>query len=177
MPVFVGETLILIDVSGSMAVPLSDKSRANRWEYAALFGLAVARRYDIAFPYAYSDQAWAVPPADSLFEGIKAVSRFPNGGTHTWGTVRETYSRHLPDRIIVLTDEQAHDSATDVACPIYTINLAGYRAAHIASGPRSFTVGGLTDAGFALVSAIEQGMNATWPWLAQAEPAAELLEA
>jgi hypothetical protein len=92
---------------------------------------------------------------------IPAAPRCTND---TWGAVRETYGRHLPDRIIILTDEQAHDSATDIGCPIYTFNLAGYNAAHIASGPRSFTVGGLNDAGFVLISAIEQGMNATWPW-------------
>jgi hypothetical protein len=48
--------------------------------------------------------------------------------------------------------------------PVYTWSLGGYAAGHGPSGPNRHTFGGLSDASFAMISLIEQGVEARWPW-------------
>ena len=50
--------------------------------------------------------------------------------------------------------------------PVYTWNITGYKVGANASGTGTrHTVGGLTDHAFRLVSLMEAGRNADWPWL------------
>ena len=160
-----GHTLVMIDVSGSMAAPLSDRSRAGRWEYAALFGAAVARRSARADVLAYNTQHVRLPPYESLMDAVRATRPLVGGGTHTWTMAEQLFKEIGPDRLVILTDEQTADRDTGViTCPVYTFNLAGYRAAQSHSVGNRFTVGGLTDAGFRMISLLEAGTEADWPW-------------
>ena len=48
---------------------------------------------------------------------------------------------------------------------MYTWNLAGYQAGHAPSGGRNrHAFGGLTDAAFRMIPALEAGASARWPW-------------
>ena len=50
--------------------------------------------------------------------------------------------------------------------PIFTFNLAGYRAGHMPSGgDNRYTFGGLTDQGFLAIELLERGVNAAWPFI------------
>jgi hypothetical protein len=89
------------------------------------------------------------------------------GGTDTWGTVSRTFKGH--DRIIIVTDEQSHDSYADrygipESTAIYTWNVAGYAASHAPSGKNRWTFGGLSDKGFEQLKIIEAGAVGRWPW-------------
>ena len=182
VPSLPGRTLVLVDLSGSMWSSLSDRSELQRWEAAALFGFALGLRAQAADVYVYGTGRRRVdlPKAASLLPTIKGL---PNmGGTDTFGTLAASYTGH--DRTVILTDEQADTPGFSTAYgygyantadpetvlrgvrgPIYTFNLAGYKAAHLASGTDRITVGGLTDAGFRLIDLLErQRGTADWPF-------------
>ncbi len=65
---------------------------------------------------------------------------------------------------MILTDEQASGAPRDLPnVPIYTFNLAGYSAGHLADGANRVTFGGLSDACFRLIPVME-GRAAGWPF-------------
>lgn len=74
--------------------------------------------------------------------------------------------------MLIVTDDQASYSGfgdptrqVPERVPVYTWNLAGYRAGHGPSGTRyRHTFGGLSDAAFRLVPLLEAGRDADWPW-------------
>ena len=85
---------------------------------------------------------------------------------------RADLTRH--DRVLIVTDEQyTHHHQGDPTeqipadVPVYTWNLAGYRAGHGPSGTGNrHTFGGLSDAAFRMVPLIEASRDADWPWVA-----------
>ncbi|MFJ3977079.1 TROVE domain-containing protein [Streptomyces sp. NPDC090021] len=172
VPALPGRTLVLVDRSGSMWSPLSDRSRLNRADAAAVFGAALALRAERADLVQFGTTSEAVPHArgESV---LKVLERFGHlGGTCTAQAVKKHYRDH--DRVLIVTDEQAapYGRTGDPAelvpseVPVYTWNLAGYRVGHAPSGTaHRHTFGGLTDAAFRMVSLIEAGRNADWPWL------------
>ncbi|MEU2262317.1 TROVE domain-containing protein [Streptomyces sp. NPDC019645] len=172
VPALPGRTLILVDRSGSMWSRLSDRSELNRADAAAIFGTALAMRAADADLVEFGTTSRPVKyrRGESV---LKVLGRFGDlGGTDTSGAVRRHYRKH--DRVLVVTDEQAMysrhgDPAAQVPdrVPVYTWNLAGYRAAHGPSGTGNrHTFGGLTDAAFRMVPLLEAGRDADWPWVA-----------
>ena len=75
---------------------------------------------------------------------------------------------HAHDRVVIVTDEQAFASPVDagrIPVPIYTFNVAGYRAGHLPAGQHGrYTFGGLTDAAFAMLPALEGLRDGGWPF-------------
>ncbi|MFF9346247.1 TROVE domain-containing protein [Streptomyces sp. NPDC014734] len=168
VPALSGRTLVLVDRSGSMWSPLSDRSQLDRADAAAIFGTALALRADRADLVQFGTGS---APVD-LRRGesvLKVLERFGNlGGTNTAEAVRRHYRKH--DRVLIVTDEQA-SYATDATAavpstvPVYTWNLAGYRFGHAPSGTGNrHTFGGLSDAAFRMVPLLEAGRDADWPW-------------
>ncbi|WP_039800799.1 TROVE domain-containing protein [Nocardia araoensis] len=183
VPALPGRTLVLVDTSGSMRAGFAKDGSLARWDAAALFGLALARRCAHADVVSYSSPGgtWKgrARPASLVFpqrraEPVLAAVRrwheegyFIGWGTDTAGAVREHYAGH--DRVVILTDEQAHDgdvgSALPGRVPLYTWNLAGYRYGHAPSGtPHRHAFGGLTDAAFRMIPLLEAGRDADWPF-------------
>lgn len=194
VPHFPGRTLVLIDVSGSMADHQLAGGRGTgvspqRWETAALFGLAVAQRSDAAdvFTFDWSPKALPFGKADSLLRTVEQVGKRVGGGTNTLGSLVQAYKGH--DRVVILTDEQTgargqgimHESwlrqygATGATweqaaavvghrVPVFTFNLAGYKVGHTPVDGNWVTLGGLTDASFRVIS---MGGSES-PWLAAA---------
>ncbi|MFI9624090.1 TROVE domain-containing protein [Streptomyces sp. NPDC052042] len=170
VPGLPGRTLILVDRSGSMWSPLSDRSRLNRADAAAIFGTALALRAEQADLVQFGTGSARVRfrRAESV---LKVLQRFGDlGGTNTAEAVRRHYREH--DRVLIVTDEQESfsyraDATTAVppTVPVYTWNLAGYRSGHAPSGAANrHTFGGLSDAAFRMVSLLEAGRDAHWPW-------------
>lgn len=186
VPALPGSTLILIDTSSSMDHPLSERSSLRRWDAAVVFGLALASRAAAADVVSFSSSAryWGEPDnprtlafprraGESLLRSVERWSRegyFLGGGTNTAGALLRHYnSGH--SRVIILTDEQAEANAFEVGAqvppgvPLYTFNVAGYRAGHAPAGtPWRHTFGGLTDAHFAVIPHLEAGRTGRWPW-------------
>lgn len=140
MPALSGRTLVLVDRSGSMFYSrLSDRSELNRADAAAIFGTALALRAEDAdlVEFGTSSSRVKFRRGESV---LKVLERFGDlGGTDTTEAVRKHYKRH--DRVLIVTDEQATyshygDPTEQVPAhvPVYTWNLAGYRAGHGASG-------------------------------------------
>ncbi|GGK02705.1 RNA-binding protein [Streptomyces camponoticapitis] len=170
VPALPGRTLILVDRSGSMWSPMSDRSQLNRADAAAIFGTAVAMRAAGADLVEFGSTSGKVRYRDGE-SVLKVLGRFGSlGGTDTSQAVRSHYRGH--DRVLIVTDEQAAyshygDPAGQVPerVPVYTWNLAGHRAGHGPSGTRNrHTFGGLSDAAFRMVPLLEAGRDADWPW-------------
>jgi hypothetical protein len=172
VPQLPGRTLILVDVSGSMASPAGGRlSDMNRYDVAAVFGAALAMRTDPTLVWFSNSSARVpVPAGGSLLKLIEAIHR-EGGGTYTAAAVQRWYAGH--DRVVILTDEQAHyggqgdvTAAVPAHVPVYTWNLAGYRLGHAPSGTGNrHTFGGLSDAAFRLVPLLEgRSRGAGWPW-------------
>ncbi|MFG3551113.1 TROVE domain-containing protein [Streptomyces sp. NPDC047725] len=173
VPALPGRTLVLVDRSGSMFYDrLSDRSRLTRADAAAVFGTAVALRAADADLVEFGSTSNRVKfrRSESV---LKVLGRFGNlGGTDTITAVRRHYKKH--DRVLIVTDEQYayshHGDPTEQVpahVPVYTWNLAGYRAGHGPSGKAGrHTFGGLSDAAFRMVPLLEAARDADWPWAA-----------
>ncbi|MGY0023124.1 TROVE domain-containing protein [Streptomyces sp. YJ-C3] len=171
VPSLGGRSLILVDRSGSMWAPLSARSQLNRADAAAVFGAALALRAEradlVQFGTGSTDVMYR--KGESV---LKVLERFGDlGGTNTAEAVRRHYRGH--DRVLIVTDEQAHYSRhgdptgqVPARVPVYTWNLAGYRAGHAPSGSANrHAFGGLSDAAFRMVALLEAGRDADWPWV------------
>ena len=167
IPELPGRSLVLVDRSGSMFMPVSGKSNMIRAEVGALFGAALALRNPGRVTLVqYGSTAHEVPyrAGGSV---LRLMGQFTNlGGTYTAAATRQFYNGH--DRVLVVTDEQHHDggagSVVPSRIPVYTWNLAGYRYGGDAGTDNRWTFGGLTDKGFQMVPLLEHGQNGTWPF-------------
>lgn len=164
IPSLSGRTLVMLDVSPSMAWAISGHGKRKRFEVAAMFGYALAKRAENARVVAYSGYSvyqnqwgygwgdgWdhgARPKTVLLAEDVTERVRRPvltsidlteadvakGNGTETWETLRRFYQGE--DRVIILTDEQTRGSAegTNHIPTIYTFNVGGDGPAHVRSG-------------------------------------------
>lgn len=165
-----GRSLVLVDVSGSMQNQMSDRSQNMRYEVAAVFGAAFATRNE-SDVIAFATQSRPVSLPHSILKSVDLFRGEMNrlgGGTRTWQAVSKHFDSKRHDRILILTDEQAHPGykpAQAMHKPLYTFNLAGYKYAYDEQGKNgSYVFGGLTDAGFKTIAAIENLENDRWPW-------------
>jgi 60 kDa SS-A/Ro ribonucleoprotein len=126
-PKLAGKTALLIDVSGSMIAPLSRRSEMLRTD--AAYGLAVLLR-EIAervTVYSFSDNLVEAPARRgfALRDAIDASQR--HNGTYLGKAVEQLNQKERYDRLIVITDEQAHDSVPNPQGKGYVINVASYK--------------------------------------------------
>jgi Mg-chelatase subunit ChlD len=126
-PKLAGRTIVLVDVSGSMTAPLSRRSDLQRTD--AAYGLAVLLR-EIAEKmgvFSFSDRVTEVPARRgfALRDAIDASQ--PHNGTLLGNAVEWLNKNERYDRLIVITDEQAHDSIPKPKGEGYVINVASYK--------------------------------------------------
>jgi hypothetical protein len=124
-----GHTVLLVDVSGSMEVNLSQRSEMRRSD--AAYGLAILLR-EIAEKvsiYTFSDHAQLVPSRRGVALRDALDSSQPHGATYLGRAVAtvESQWRNGYDRLIVITDEQAHDLVGSPRGNGYVINVASNR--------------------------------------------------
>jgi 60 kDa SS-A/Ro ribonucleoprotein len=117
-----GRTVLLVDVSGSMIAALSRRSEMLRTD--AAYGLAILLREicEKAIVFTFSSNLVEVPPRRgfALRDALEASQ--PHSATYLGQAlekIRENY-----DRIIVVTDEQAHDRVPGPRGLGYVINVA-----------------------------------------------------
>lgn len=122
-----GKTVLLIDVSGSMDCQISDKSEMLRMD--AGFGLAILLREICEEIKIYSfSQFEKFIPARHGFALRDAIGNSQEyDGTYLGRSIKVIDSQENYDRIIVITDEQAHDSVPDPKGRGYMINVASYK--------------------------------------------------
>ena len=178
VPSLRGHTLILVDRSISMFSRLSTKSDMTFAEQAAIFGSALAKRAEAATLVQFGDSSRLVEFSNTT-PLLRMADKFARmGGTDTPRAVRQWFKSGVHTRVIIVTDEQYGygfssyrdrenwvDSIVPKDVPVYTWNLVGYRAGHGLSGQGNrHTFGGLTPEAFSLISMLEAGINADWPW-------------
>jgi hypothetical protein len=122
-----GKTIVLVDVSGSMTAPLSRRSEMQRTD--AAYGLAVLLREigEKVAVFSFSDNLVEVPARRgfALRDAIDASQR--HNGTYLGKAVEELNRKEKYDRLIVITDEQAHDEVAAPKGKGYVINVASYK--------------------------------------------------
>jgi len=122
-----GKTVVLVDVSGSMTAPLSRRSEMQRTD--AAYGLAVLLREigEKVSVFSFSDNLAEVPARRgfALRDAIDASQ--PHNSTQLGKAVGELNQKERYDRLVVITDEQAHDSVPGPKGKGYMINVASYK--------------------------------------------------
>jgi 60 kDa SS-A/Ro ribonucleoprotein len=122
-----GRTIVLVDISGSMTAPLSRRSEMRRTDTA--YGLAVLVREicEQVAVFSFSDRVVEVPARRgfALRDAIDASQ--PHSGTLLGNAVEWLNTSERYDRLIVITDEQAHDRVPAPKGKGYVINVASYK--------------------------------------------------
>lgn len=110
-----GDTVVLLDTSGSMRSPLSGKGETTRQDVAASMGAIIRGVCNKSIIYTFQEYIQAVPSGRKGFALIDCVRRAPSGGTSvidcTNDAVRmykESHNGKYPARVIVVTDEQTN---------------------------------------------------------------------
>lgn len=118
-----GRTAVLVDVSGSMDAQLSAKSDLKRLDAAAALAVLVRGICNEARIFRFDDKCDEVPARQGMAL-IDAIGKV-RGGTNIGAAVK--YVRVLwpqMERMIVITDEQSHDSVSAPGCKGYMLNVA-----------------------------------------------------
>jgi len=119
-----GKTIVLVDVSGSMTAPLSQRSEMQRTD--AAYGLAVLLREigEKVAVFSFSNSLVEVP-ARRGFALRDAIDKSqPHSATYLGKAVDGLNQNQRYDRLIVITDEQAHDTVPAPKGKGYVINVA-----------------------------------------------------
>lgn len=114
-----GDTVVLLDTSGSMRSPLSGKGETTCQDVAASMGAIIRGVCNKSIIYTFQEDIQAVPSGRKGFALIDCVRRAPSGGTSvidcTNDAVRmykESHNGKYPARVIVVTDEQTNSDGT-----------------------------------------------------------------
>jgi hypothetical protein len=124
-----GHTVLLVDVSGSMEATLSHRSEMRRTD--AAYGLAILLR-EIAEKvtiYTFSDTAKRVPSRRGMALRDALDQSQPHSGTYLGGALTHVEGECGKDydRLVVMTDEQSHDTVPAPSGKGYVINVASAR--------------------------------------------------
>lgn len=124
-----GHTVLLVDVSGSMDSPLSQRSEMRRND--AAYGLAILLREiaETVTIYTFSDDVKRVPSRRGMALRDALDKSQPHSGTFLGAALRkvEAECRKGFDRVVVITDEQSHDRVHAPHGRGYVINVASAR--------------------------------------------------
>jgi len=140
-------SLVLVDVSQSMAAPLSEKSKANRVTVAALQAATVARNSpssDLGLFATHHGlvENWKDQSVLSVATRIWEYTGQLGGGTNGHSAIAHMFNPARHDRVIIFTDDQMRDSGlADISHvpTILTFNCGGY-ASHSTWGGRGASV-------------------------------------
>lgn len=119
-----GKTVLLIDVSGSMDKVLSEKSELMRIDCAC--GLVILAREilsDVSV-FTFSEDIKQIPIRHGFALRDAIVNSQKHSGTYLGEAINYINSKMTYDRLIVITDEQAHDEIPNPMGKSYVINVA-----------------------------------------------------
>ena len=119
-----GKTIVLVDVSGSMTAPLSHRSEMQRTD--AAYGLAVLLREigEKVAVFSFSNSLVEVPARRGFALRDAIDTSQSHGATYLGKAVDRLNQNERYDRLIVITDEQAHDTVPSPKGKGYVINVA-----------------------------------------------------
>lgn len=120
-----GDTLILLDTSGSMYDRLSDKGETTRQDVAAAMGAVIKGTCEKSRVFTFNNSLYEVPSARTGFALIDCVRHAPGGSTAVIDCTNQAIEifrkdhNKYPDRVIVVTDEQTNSDGTSSRCGWY----------------------------------------------------------
>ncbi len=131
-----GETLTLVDISGSMFSALSERSQATYALAAASLGALLYRRVGGRL-VGFNNEVHPVPLSSDapIAQIVGHLLAKGGGGTYLGEALKKTLPNFSGRRVVIFTDEQAHDNAYD---PLrkwkeedpdrtaHVVNMAGY---------------------------------------------------
>jgi len=121
-----GKTVILVDVSGSMESQVSEKSEITRMDAAC--GIAMlGRELCDARVVTFSNGMVEIPARHGFALRDAIQNSQPHGGTYLGQAINLINAKIPYDRLIVITDEQSHDSVPVSKGKGYLINVASYQ--------------------------------------------------
>jgi 60 kDa SS-A/Ro ribonucleoprotein len=119
-----GRTIILIDISGSMADPVSSKSDITRLDAACGVAILAREICEDVVVYKFNTGIAVVPPRRG-FALRDAITFQSGGGTNLGDAVHTVQVKESFDRLIVITDEQSADRVPNPKVKrSYMINVA-----------------------------------------------------
>lgn len=119
-----GKTIILVDASGSMSTNISAKSDLRRIDAAAGVAMVGREMCDEVEIFTFDNGVRPVPTRRGF--ALRDAIGSPSGGTHLGAAIIEMNKRSY-DRLIVITDEQSHDTVGDPKGKGYMINVDSAR--------------------------------------------------
>lgn len=149
-----GRTLLLIDVSGSMDGGISGKSDLRRVDAACQLAILVRELAEDAQILTFSNNVVQVAPRRGFALRDAILGSQPHSGTYLGQAVAAVDAKLQYDRIIVITDEQSHDSVPAPKGKGYVINVAAYQNG-IGYGPW-LHIDGWSEAVLDYIKAVEQ---------------------
>lgn len=123
-----GKTTLLVDVSGSMNATVSGKSEISRLDAASALAMLLREICEEVEVITFSNKAVLVPSRRG-FALRDAIDRSQeHGGTNTQDGINAANTRGY-DRLIVITDEQSHQSISGVpeSVDAYFVNVASHQ--------------------------------------------------
>jgi hypothetical protein len=154
-----GKTALVVDGSGSMfGAPVSAKSEINRFEAAAALAILIREVCAEATVTVFSNSAFLIPARHGFALRDAISKKAEQGGTMTQNGIMKA-AREGYDRIIVITDEQSHQSVSNplVGTRGYFINVGSYKNG-IGYGPW-LHIDGWSEAILDYIRVFEQGVN------------------
>ena len=119
-----GHTVLLVDVSASMRDTLSGKSEINRSDAAAGVAIMAREMCEKVSIFAFGSNVYEIPNRRGF--ALSDLLGWRSEGTFL-GDAIDRINTLSYDRIIVITDEQSHDSVADPKTLGYMINVAPYQ--------------------------------------------------
>lgn len=121
MPQFDGDTIILVDVSGSMSHKVSGRSDISRMDAAATLASIFPGRRRV---FTFSNRHIEVPARTGMAGVDAIVNSQAHSGTEL-GVAVSHANQFKHDRLVVISDEQTQDRVPDpIAKMAYMINVA-----------------------------------------------------
>ena len=174
VPKFDGETLVVVDHSGSM--DSGEHGNMSNFEIGALFGVALAKSNDADFLY-FGDEAkyYTINPLDSTATLVKVLEGLNEGSTEVghgtnFHSIFEVANKAY-DRVVIFSDMQGwigydaptasfndYKKRTGANPKIYSFDLTGYGNMQFPEA-NVFCLAGFSDKVFDLMKLLEQDKN------------------
>lgn len=158
-PMLMGNTLIMVDVSGSMDSTISNKSKMVRMDAACGLAILLRETVESGVICSFSESVATIPSRRGMALRDAIVTSQLHSGTYLGRALHSVLnSPHnlFPfDRIIVITDEQSNDQLPNVkGDKNYILNIASYQNG-IGNQNQWTTISGFSEASIDYIRELE----------------------
>ncbi len=119
-----GKTVLLVDVSGSMDSPISDKSDLMRMDAGCGIAMLARELCEDVKIFSFSSNLAVIPARRGFALRDAIVTSQGHASTQTGEAIQAINNGTEYDRMIVITDEQSHDTVPNPKGKGYIINVS-----------------------------------------------------